>query len=146
MASGFSSFLNNKVLDFVFSGTQTVVPTKYWALFKSDAGLVDNDTSKWVEVTGTGYARVQADNVSFSTASASSVTNVLEVQFPVAESDWGVITHVGIMDAATGGNCLAYAQFMDATGATPRPKTVYTADQMVIRARGSNFTLYATTA
>ena len=40
--SGFSVFLDNKLLDAVFKGTPYTTPTKYVALFSSDAGLATN--------------------------------------------------------------------------------------------------------
>lgn len=141
MASGFSVYLDNKVLDFIFTGTNNTTPTKYWALFLSDNGLSNNTLAEQNEVNGAGYARVEADNVTFSAASESSVTNLLEVQFPVADEDWGTVTHVALMDAATQGNVLAFAEFMDPTGTTPRPKAIMQADQLVIRARGTVFQL-----
>ena len=35
------------------------------------------------------------------------MTNVSAIQYDIATVDWGVITHVGLCDAETGGNLLA---------------------------------------
>ena len=39
-----------------------------------------------------------------------AVDNDDVVEFDYAESDWGVITHVGVFDSLTGGNLLDYAE------------------------------------
>ena len=60
----------------------------------------------------------------------------------MADDDWGTVTHVALMDAPTDGNVLVFAEFMDPTGTTPRPKAIMQADQLVIRARGTVFQLF----
>ena len=60
------------------------------------------------EVTGGGYAR---ESVTFGQTSGPDPTvyrNTVIVQFGAAESSWGLVTHFGIWDSASGGNLLAY--------------------------------------
>lgn len=88
--SDLSDYLENTILDNRLSGTQ------YVALFTSDP--TDADTGD--EVSGPGYAR---EAVTFSAASGGQRTSDSEVNF-AATGYWGIVTHIGIYDASTGGN------------------------------------------
>lgn len=56
------------------------------------------------ELSGNGYAR-QA--ITFNVAASRATTNATSVTFgPNTTTDWGTITHGGIYDASSGGNCL----------------------------------------
>lgn len=48
------------------------------------------------EVIGTNYARVEVDPTDWVPIDPHSITNEYEVMFPVAGSNWGAVTHVGI--------------------------------------------------
>lgn len=135
--SGFSTYLDNKILGHVFNGTAYATPAKYWALFTSAKGLTDNSSAK-DEVTGEGYARVKAENSAFTTPSASVVKNANVIEFPVAISNWGRITHVAIMDAATDGNVLAWGVIRNPSTLDERPRDVDAGDQFIIRAQTSS--------
>lgn len=135
--SGFSTYLDNKILGHVFNGTAYATPAKYWALFTSAKGLTDNSSAK-DEVTGEGYARVKAENSAFTTPSASVVKNANVIEFPVAISNWGHVTHVAIMDAATDGNVLAWGVIRNPSTLDERPRDVDAGDQFIIRAQTSS--------
>lgn len=135
--SGFSTYLDNKILGHVFNGTAYATPAKYWALFTSAKGLTDNSSAK-AEVTGEGYARVEAANSAFTTPSASVVKNANNVDFPIASSNWGRVTHVAIMDAATGGNVLAWGAIRNPQTLEEHPRDVNAGDQFIIRAQTSS--------
>jgi len=94
----------------------------YLALYTSNP--TGNDTG--TEVSGGGYAR---QPITFTEPALEggkqTIKNSAKVEFPVAEGDWGTITHVGIRDAATGGNLIAFAE-LDA------PRTIQTGDRFVI--------------
>ena len=137
--SGFSVFLDNKLLDAVFKGTPYTTPTKYVALFSSDAGLATNAPT--AEISGGGYHRVAIADSAFNTAASGLVTNNAEVTFPVATESWGTITHVAIMDALTSGNVLAFATITTPDGTAPMPKNITAADQFVIRNNGMKFSI-----
>lgn len=132
--SGFSTYLDNKILGHVFNDTAYATPAKYWALFTSAKGLTDNSSAK-DEVTGEGYARVKAENSAFTTPSASVVKNANAIEFPVAISNWGRVTHVAIMDAATDGNVLAWGVIRNPSTLDERPRDVDAGDQFIIRAQ-----------
>jgi len=94
----------------------------YLALYTSNPTANDTGT----EVSGGGYERQQ---ITFSAPSVEdgkqTIKNDAKVEFPVAEGDWGTITHVGIRDADTGGNLIAFA-------ALASPRTIQTGDRFVI--------------
>ena len=99
--SAFSNYLENKVLLHVFGGTSYTAPsTKYLALYTSDPG----DGNTGTECSGTSYAR---QTITFTVVNDTASNNAA-VEFPVAGSSWGTITHVGILDNLTSGNLLAH--------------------------------------
>ena len=98
----FSNFLELEVLDHVFRNSAYTAPsTIYVALFTS----APNDSGGGTEVSGNGYAR---QSMAFSAASGGSISNSSSVEFPTATGSQGTITHVGLFDASSGGNLLAY--------------------------------------
>jgi hypothetical protein len=70
-------------------------------LYTTDPGEGNTGT----EVSGGSYARV---SVSFGAPSNGVSTNSASVTFPTATGTWGTVTHIGILDALTGGNLLYY--------------------------------------
>lgn len=123
MAS-FSDYSENKVLDYLLRGEAFAVPNLYLALFTSSNGLENNTPASQSEVStsSTGYARVAVPSYTgFSTASSGQSTNVSTFEFPVAQADWGTISHGALMDAATGGNVIWWS-------ALSAPRVVYSGD------------------
>lgn len=94
----------------------------YLALYTSNP--TPNDTG--TEVNGAGYARQE---ITFSAPAIEdgkqTIKNSVRVEFPVAQGDWGTITHIGIRDAAEGGNLIAFAPLN-------APRTISTGDRFVI--------------
>lgn len=117
--SGFSAYLDNKLIDHVFgAGTYTKPATLYLAL-----------TVSGVEVSGNGYAR-QVATFDITTNTASLHANV---DFPLATpAGWGTIDGVAVYDAVTGGNLLA-------SGTLSPSKTVNAGD--IFRAAAAGVTL-----
>jgi hypothetical protein len=58
------------------------------------------------EVAGGAYAR-QAVAYSRAGTEPTVLSNNAIIEFPVATADWGVITHIGLWDAAVAGNLIA---------------------------------------
>lgn len=135
--SGFSSYLDNKVLDHIFKGTTYATPTKYLAIFKSGAGLTENNSGTWaaneLQSTDQGYHRIALANTSFDAATTSAVINNINYEFPVAESDWGTVSHVAIMDAETEGNVLAWGAIRNPVTMAEQPREILTGDQFIVR-------------
>ncbi len=94
------------VANALFLGSSTVFPhtDAHVGLFTSDPGYTGDQSS---EVSGGSYARVQPDWVLDNFDSAIITT----IDFAAATASWGTVTHVGLMDSATGGNMLASEPF-----------------------------------
>lgn len=119
--AGISTYLANKLLDHSLRNVSFTPPTAvYVALYTSDPTAADTGT----EVSGGGYARQQ---VTFNVASGGQITNNSDIIFPTATASWGTITHIGIRDAATGGNLLYFSTLSI-------PKTIDAGDQLKIPA------------
>ena len=100
--AGFSDYLENKVLDYVLSGGSFSQPgTKYLALYTT----APTDAGGGVELSGSAYAR---QSCAFTTTSSAS-TNSAAAEWPTATGNWGTIVAVGIFDASTSGNLLAWS-------------------------------------
>lgn len=100
--SAFSDYLENKVLDHVFSGNAYTAPTLYVALFTT--ATTDAGGGTEVSTTGTAYAR----QTFTMTTTGDTSTTAAAIEFPTATASWGTITHMAIYDAATAGNMLAH--------------------------------------
>ena len=91
----FSNFLETEILDHVFAGAAYSAPsTKYLALFTA---VADGEAG--------GYAR---QTVAFTT-SGNTTSNNAAVEYPTATANYGTVTHVGVYDASSSGNLMAYA-------------------------------------
>ena len=98
----FTNFLETEILDHVFAGSAYSAPgTHYLGLFTSAPG----ETGGGTELSGSAYAR---QSVAFTT-SGNTTSNNAAVEFPTATGSWGTVTHVGVFDASTSGNLMAYA-------------------------------------
>lgn len=132
MALAVSNFLADALLNQVFRNTTYTRPTTvYVALYTSNPTAADTGT----EVTGGAYAR---QTVTFAAPATDTgkrtIKNSVEVAFPVATADWGTVTHIGIRDAATGGNLLYY-------GAVGNPRTILTSDVLKLPANSTALSL-----
>lgn len=100
----FSNFLETEILDHVFAGAAYSAPSQhYLALFTAAPGETGGGTE--VSTSGTAYARRP---VNFTTSGATTSNNAA-VEFATATASFGTVTHVGVFDAATSGNMMAYA-------------------------------------
>ena len=116
----FSNYLANEILDDVFSGNAYSVPsTFYLALYTATPNAGGGGT----ELSGNGYAR---QTVAFTTTAQTS-SNTAAVEYPTATASWGTITSVGVFDALTSGNLLAF-------GNLTASKTIGTGDVLRIPA------------
>ena len=96
----FSNYLENAVIDAVLRNTSYTSPTTvYVGLFTTDP----TDANSGTEVAGGSYARTA---VTFSAPSNGVTSNSADVEFPQATASWGSVTHIGLHDAASGGNLL----------------------------------------
>ena len=107
--SSFSDYLEDAVLDHVFRNTALTSPTTvYLALYT----VAPTDAGGGTEVTGGGYAR-QA--ITFGAASGGLMSNTVAVSFTASGANFGDVVAVGIFDALTVGNLLAWDGITSAT-------------------------------
>jgi hypothetical protein len=116
---GLTTYGRNRVLDSVLGDDRsTLFPaTIYFALFTTPPNV---SGTSYVEPTGNGYARVSKanDNTSWLDAVSAEKANGGLITFPTCiTNSWGTVTHWGIFDAATVGNCIYF-------GALTSPLTV----------------------
>lgn len=125
----FSNFLETELLDHVFANNAYTSPSAvYVGLFTSNPD--EDGSGSEVSTSGTAYVRQSA---SF-TVSGNTATTDAAVEFPTATASWGSITHIGIYDAESAGNLLAYSA-LDAA------KTISSGDVLRIPAGDIDITL-----
>lgn len=91
--------------------TDTPPDPLYISLHTADPGESPDGTT---EVSATNYDRQSLGSGNWSKLAPADVSsnghgfeNAVDVQFDVASSSWGTITHVALWDSLTGGNALA---------------------------------------
>lgn len=100
----FSNTFETRVLTWVFTSDSATRPTAwYMALFTSNPA--DDASGTEVSTSGTAYARQSAT----FTISGDTASNSAAIEFPTATASFGTVSHVGVFDASTGGNLIAYA-------------------------------------
>ena len=103
--AGFSDYLEDKVLDHVFGGNAYTAPgTLYVALYT----VAPTDTGGGTEVSGGSYAR-QSGAFTVSGTNPTQASNSSAIEYPTATGNYGTVVAVGIFDASSSGNLLAYA-------------------------------------
>jgi len=121
MADNLTNYLENALVNHVFRNTELTSPAAvYIGLTTSDPGETGSVAG---EISGNAYVR-QA--ITFGAPSDGSITTTALIEFPVATGDWGTISHIGIFDAESSGNMLAY-------GALSVAKDILTDDQFKIQ-------------
>ena len=107
--SSFSDYLEDAALNHVFRNTALSSPTTvYLALYT----VTPSDAGGGTQVTGGGYAR-QA--ITFGAPSGGVITNSGAVSFTASGAAYGDVVAVGIFDALTVGNLLAWDGITTAT-------------------------------
>lgn len=112
----FSNYLETELLDHVFANNAYTSPTTVYVSLHT-ANPDEDASGTEVSTSGTAYVR-QAGSF---TVSGNTATTDAAVEFATATDDYGTVTHVGIWDAESSGNMLAYA-------ALTASKTISTGD------------------
>jgi hypothetical protein len=103
-ALSLSNVFETRVLTWLFTGDAVTRPSSFYiALFTSNPAEDASGTE--VSTSGTAYARQSAT----FTVSGNEATNSAAIEFPTATASYGTVTHIGVFDASTGGNLIAYA-------------------------------------
>ena len=124
-----SNTFETTVLTWLLTNSAATRPTAWYvALFTSNPAEDASGTE--VSTSGTAYAR---QSVTFS-VSGNTATNTAAIEFPTATASYGTVTHVGVFDASSGGNLIAYA-------ALTTSKAIDTGDVMRIPASDLDVTM-----
>ena len=123
----FSNTFETRVLTWVFTSGSATRPTAWYvALFTTNPA----EDASGTEVSGGGYARQSAT----FTVSGNTASNGGAIEYPTATAGYGTVSHVGVFDASSGGNLIAYA-------ALTTSKTIDTGDVLRIPADDLDITL-----
>ena len=92
-------------LQYLLTTDSVTRPTSWYiGLFTSDP--TDTGSAGTEVSTGTGYARTA---VTF-TVTGDTASNSAAVEFPAASGgNWGTVSHIGVMDASSGGNMIVHS-------------------------------------
>ena len=112
----FSNYLETELLDHVFANNAYTSPSAVYVSLHT-ANPDEDASGTEVTTSGTAYVR-QAGSFAVS---GNTATTDAAVEYPTATDDYGTVTHVGIWDAESSGNMLAYA-------ALTASKTISTGD------------------
>ena len=136
-----SNYAEIKVLDHLFrDGEASYTPGAQYVSLHTGAPGEANDGANEVSTSPDyAYARVQINNGSgtnkWAAAAAGAISTDTDVQFvPASGGNWGTVTYIGIYDAATAGNLIAWGQLGTA-------KTITDGDTFVISAGNLTVTL-----
>lgn len=104
-----SNYLEEAVVNYFFRNQAVAQPTTiYLALYINDPTDADTGT----EVSGGAYARKQVTfGAPAQTGDKAVISNNAKVEFDIATTDWGNVSHWGLRTAAIGGNLLCRGSF-----------------------------------
>jgi hypothetical protein len=126
--AAFSNYLEDALINGTLRATTYTAPTTvYVGLFTSDP----TDAGSGTEVSGNAYARQSA---TFAAPSNGAASTDVDVQFPQATGNWGIVTHFGVFDALTTGNLMYH-------GALTASKNIETGDVFKIATGNLTVTL-----
>lgn len=119
-AAALSDFAENKAIDYVFRGQSWTAPA---TLYVGLATSACSDSATGTEVSGGSYARVavtsslanwagtqSAGSTTASSGTGGTTSNNGAITMAAPTANWGAITHVFLIDAASSGNlyfCIA---------------------------------------
>lgn len=127
--AAFSDFAENKLIDWLLrgqaigiTGASAAAGTGPTNVYVGLLTAAPSDTGGGTEVSGGSYARVtvassmanwagtqSAGSTTASSGTGGTTSNNNTITFPAPTANWGVVTHVGIYDASSGGNLLIWA-------------------------------------
>lgn len=136
-----SNWLSTNILNKALKNTNWTHPsTVYLTLYLSNPTAADTGTE--VATAGTGYVRlpitfgsvvdVTLSLYDIKTGAAETLTrkglrSAADVTHAIATADWGLVSHIGLRTAATGGNLLYF-------GPVTNPRTILANDRLIVRA------------
>jgi len=132
--SAATNYLELKILDDLVGNTAYTPPATIYVALATDATTPDVEAGTFTECTGGAYTRQGITGTDWSAAASGSVSTSSNIEWTTATNNWGTITHVVLMDAASGGNALIIQ-------ALASNKTVETGDTFVINSTNLQISL-----
>ena len=110
---GATYYAMNKILNYTFAGGTLSQPPSFHVGLAL-ATMTEASTSASEPTTGS-YARVSfaGNSTNWNTSTNGVLTNKLDITFPEATTDWGIVTTVFIADALSGGNIWYFYNLQD---------------------------------
>ena len=122
--AGLTNYLEDKIINHVFGTTTYDRPTNWYVGLLTAA---PSDSAGGTEVTGGAYAR-QVCAFTISGSGTAQAANTSAITFPTATADWGIVGWIGIYDAISSGNLVAYQNLQKSDFSTTTTKTVNDGD------------------
>lgn len=122
----FADYAEDKVLELIVGKTAFATPTAYIGLKTGDPLDDNSGGTEPTDPTG-AYERITTAGANWATSSGGSIDNSAILAFAESTAAWSTgatpLTHFIMMDAITGGNCLAHgslsvARTVNAAGVT----------------------------
>ena len=124
-----ANYLEDELLDHIFgTGAWSAPETRYIGLHTADPG----ETGATAEVSGNNYSRATENG--WGASSGGAIANSGIVTFATPSGSWGVVTHITVWDAVSGGNCLF-------VGALAASKTIEASDPVTFPVGDLDITL-----
>ena len=122
--AGLTNYLEDKIMNHVFGSTTFTKPTNYYV------GLLTatpSDSAGGTEVSGGSYAR-QICSFTITGTGTAQAANTSAITFPTATADWGIVGWIGIYDAVSSGNLVAFQNLQKSDFSTTTTKTINDGD------------------
>lgn len=102
---GMSDYLRVKIADHILRNSAYAYPGVLYAAILTD---ISGNGSSYTEISGASYVRQPISNTVFSAAANGQTSNVSDVVWPAATTNWGVAKYIALFDtvAANTGNML----------------------------------------
>ena len=107
---GFTHYTENAILNELTGKTNTLNFNDVYLGLCTSVSL----DGTFTELSGNGYGRVLMGNYSiaqlqyFGSPVAGSISNIKEIQFPMATGNWSTVGYGVLFNAQTGGSALAF--------------------------------------
>lgn len=123
--SGLTNYLEDKIMNHVFGGTTYDKPANWYVGLLTAA---PSDSAGGTEVSGYAYAR-QVCAFTVTGSGTAQAANTSAITFPTAAGgDWGTVGWIGIYDALSGGELVAFQDLQKSDFSTSTTKIINEGD------------------
>lgn len=129
--AGLSDYAEKKILDHALGTTSWTMPAQIYAALYTAA---PTDAGGGTEVSTGGGSLYARQAVDFDAASGGATDLTADCTFPQAGTNWGTISYLGLHDAVTAGNLIAW-------GVLASTKVIETGDTFKILAADLDVTI-----